>query len=144
MAEPKGTEIEQISEDDGRAYLKETYTDPEAVGRFFDELVATRREALEKFGEEVGGDERLAASFARDPVGLLNERKLLGPLDQISLDGLLNPFVHWPWPWPKCRIVCFPRFEIHVHWVCIGFWPFRVCFPRLHIHVRWVCRIICD
>ena len=94
--------------------------------------------------EEVGGDERLAASFARDPVGPLNERKLLGPLDQISLDGLLNPFVHWPWPWPKCRIVCFPRFEVHVHWVCIGFWPFRVCFPRLHIHVRWICRIVCD
>lgn len=144
MAEQKGSEIEQISDEDARAHLKETYADPDAAGRFFDQMVETRQKAIERFGEELKGDEELSGAFARDPLGMLNKRKLLGPLDQIHVEGLLNPFVHWPWPWPICRIVCLPRFETHVHWVCIGIWPFRVCWPVLHVHIRWVCRIVCD
>ena len=78
--------------------------------------------------EEVGGDERLAASFARDPVGLLNERKLLGRSTRSAWTGCsTRSFTGWPWP--KCRIVCFPRFEVHVHWVCIGFGRFA-CASR--------------
>jgi hypothetical protein len=143
MAEQKGREIELISEEEGRASLKETYADPEAVGRFFDEMIQVRQKALDQFAEEVGGDDDLAEKFARDPIGLLNERRVLGPLDEITLESLRNPFWHWPWPWPICRIICRPVFETHVHWVCVGIWPFRVCWPVLHVHVRWVCRIVC-
>lgn len=144
MAEQKGREIERISEDEARKHLAETYADPEKAGQFFDQMVAARQKAIEQFGAELDGDEKLSAAFARDPVGMLNERRLLGPLDQINIEGLLNPFVHWPWPWPICRVVCFPRFETHVHWVCVGIWPFRICWPVVHVHVRWVCRIVCD
>jgi hypothetical protein len=144
MAEKEGREIEQISDEDARAHLKETYADPDAVGRFFDQMVETRQRAIDQFGEELGGDERLAAAFARDPLGMLNERRLLGPLDEIQIEGLLNPFVHWPWPWPICRIVCWPRFETYVQWVCVGIWPFRICWPVLRVRITWACRIICD
>jgi hypothetical protein len=144
MAEQKGREIEQISDEEARAHLKETYADPESAGRFFDQMVETRQKAIDQFGEELNGDERLSAAFARDPLGMLNERKLLGPLDQITVEGLLNPFVHWPWPWPICRVVCWPRIETHIHWVCVGIWPFRICWPVVHVHISWVCRIVCD
>lgn len=145
MARDKGsTEIEHVSEDEGRAHLKETYADPEAAGRFFDQLVETRRKALDQFTEELNGDEDLAERFARSPIELLNKRKLIGPLDEISLEGLTNPFVDFPWPWPFCRIRC--RFELVVetHWVCAGWWPFRICWPVFHLHWRFVCRVVCD
>ncbi len=144
MAEKKGSmEIEHISEEDARAHLKETYADPEAAGRFFDQLIETRQKGLEQLTEELNGDERLVETFARNPLGFLNKRKLLGPLDQITLEGLRNPFVDWPWPWPICRVVCRlePRWE--VQWVCIGIWPIRWCWPVFHIHFVWVCRIVC-
>jgi hypothetical protein len=144
MAEQKGREIELISDEEARAHLKETYADPDAAGRFFDQLIETRQKALAQFVEEVGGDERLSDAFARNPLGLLNERRLLGPLDEITVEGLRNPFFHWPWPWPICRLVCRPQFETHVHWICIGIWPLRICWPVVHIHIRWVCRIVCD
>ncbi len=144
MAEQKGREIELISDEEARAHLQETYTDPEAAGRFFDQLIETRRKALDRFIEEVGGDEQMAHAFARDPLGVLNERRLLGPLDEITVEGLRNPFLDWPWPWPICRLVCWPQFETHIHWVCVGIWPLRVCWPVVHIHIRWVCRIVCD
>ena len=143
MAEQKGGEIELISEEDARAHLKETYADPDAAGRFFDEMIDVRRKALDQFAEELGGDAKLSEEFARNPIGMLNDRRLLGPLDQITLDGLRNPFLHWPWPWPICWVECFPRFETHIHWVCVGIWPFRVCWPVVHLHIRWVCRIRC-
>lgn len=145
MAQEKGRmEIEQVSDDDARSHLKETYADPEAAGRFFDQLIETRRKALDQFAEELNGDERLAEAFQRNPLGILNERRLLGPLDQITLEGLRNPFLHWPWPWPICRLVCRVEFVTEVHWICIGFWPLRICWPVLHVHLRWVCRIVCD
>jgi hypothetical protein len=145
MAEQQGRmEIERISEDDARAQLKEIYADPEAAGRFFDEMIETRRGAIERLTEELNGDESLAQGFARNPLGFLNERKLIGALDQITLEGLRNPFFDWPWPWPICRIVCQLESFVEVEWVCIGFWPLRLCWPVLHIRLRWVCRIVCD
>lgn len=140
----RNTELEQVSEDQARAHLKETYADPEAAGRFFDQMIEGRTKALDALAEELNGDERLSETFARNPLGYLNERKLLGPLDQITLDGLRNPFLDWPWPWPVCRIVCRIEVVTETHWICIGFWPFRFCWPVLHIHFRWVCRIVCD
>jgi hypothetical protein len=137
-------EIEQLADDDARAHLKETYADPEAAGRFFDQLLDTRRKSIDSLAEELNGDERLSETFARNPIGFLNDRKLLGPLDQITLDGLRNPFLDWPWPWPICRIRCTLEAFTETHWVCIGFWPLRICWPVLHIHFRWVCRIVCD
>jgi len=145
MAEEKGrTEIEQVSDDEARTHLKETYADPDAAGRFFDEMIETRQKALDGFAKQLNGDEGLAERFARSPLELLNERKLLGPLDQITLEGLRNPFVDFPWPWPRCRVVCRLEFVTEVHWVCGGWWPLRFCWPVFHIHVRWVCRIVCD
>jgi hypothetical protein len=137
-------EIEQLSDADARAHLKETYADPESAERFFDQLIETRQKSLDSLAEELNGDERLSETFARNPLGFLNDRKLLGPLDQITLDGLRNPFIDWPWPWPICRIRCRLEAFSEVHWVCIGFWPLRFCWPVLHIHFRWVCRIVCD
>jgi hypothetical protein len=145
MAEQKGRmEIEQISDDEARQHLKETYADPEGAGRFFDQLIEVRKNALDGLAKELNGDERLSETFARNPLGFLNERKLLGPLDQITIEDLRNPFHDWPWPWPICRIRCTVEAYTEVHWVCIGFWPIRICWPVFHIHFRWVCRIICD
>ena len=143
MAEQKGREIEIVSEEEARKHLQETYADPEGAGKFFDQMIEHRQKALDRFGEELSGDEKLSAQFARDPIGMLNERRLLGPLDDITLEGLRNPFVNWPWPWPICWLDCRPVFEYRIEWVCIGIWPFRVCWPVLRIHVRWVCRIVC-
>jgi hypothetical protein len=145
MAEDKGkNELEQVSDDEVRAHLKETYADPEAAGRFFDQLIEHRQKSFEGLTKELNGDERLAGEFARNPVGFLHERKLLGPLDQITLDGLRNPFIDWPWPWPRCRVVCRIESHVHVHWICVGIWPLRVCWPVVHVHFHWVCRIVCD
>jgi hypothetical protein len=145
MAEQKGRmEIEQISHDDARAFVKETYADADAAGRFFDQLIETRTASIEQLTKEVNGDERLARRFARDPLGVLGERKLLGPLDEIALEGLRSPFLDWPWPWPVCRIVCRLESSVEVVWVCVGFWPFRFCWPTLQIRWRWICRIVCD
>jgi hypothetical protein len=145
MTQDRGSfDLKQISEDDARAQLKETYADPEAAGRFFDQLIETRRAAIDRFTEELNGDEGLATHFARDPVGLLGRRKLLGPLDRLTLEGLRNPFLDFPWPWPICRLVCRVESWVEVEWVCIGFWPIRLCWPVLHIRWRWVCRIVCE
>jgi hypothetical protein len=145
MAEQKGQmEIEEISDDQARAQLKETYVDPEAAGRFFAEMIAVRENALDGFTKELNDDERLAERFARNPVELLHERKLLGPLDQITLEGLRNPFIDFPWPWPPCRIRCHLQCRAETHWVCIGFWPLRICWPVFHIHCSWHCHIVCD
>ena len=144
MAEKRGSEFESVSEDQFRDHLKETYTDPEGAGRFFDQQVDARKKALEQFASEVNDDEHLMKQLARDPLGTLNRRKLLGPLDQISIDGLRNPFFDWPWPWPICRIVCRLELVTEVTWVCVGIWPIRICWPVFHIRLRWVCRIVCD
>ena len=143
MAEGKGNELEQVSDDEARSHLKETYADPEAAGRFFDELIEHRRKSFDGLAKELNGDERLAGEFARNPLGFLNERKLLGPLDQITLEGLRNPFADWPWPWPYCRLVCRVEARVETHWVCVGIWPLRFCWPVLHVHFVWVCRIVC-
>jgi hypothetical protein len=145
MARPRGrTEIKEISEDEARAQLRETYADPEAAGRFFDQMIDHRQKALVQFEKEVNGDERMTEAFARNPLGMLHERGLLGPLDQITVEGLRNPFFDWPWPWPICRVVCQLRLVTEVHWICIGIWPIRICWPVVHLHLRWVCRIVCD
>ena len=143
MAEDKGNELEQVSDDEARSHLEETYADPEAAGRFFDELIEHRRKSFDGLAKELNGDERLAGEFARNPLGFLNERKLLGPLDQITLEGLRNPFADWPWPWPYCRLVCRVEARVETHWVCVGIWPLRFCWPVLHVHFVWVCRIVC-
>jgi hypothetical protein len=146
MAEQKrGTsEIEEISDEQARRQLKEIYADGEAAERFFDEMIKARSTALDRFAEEVNGDERLTERFMREPLGLLNERKLLGPLDRITIEGLRNPFFDFPWPWPYCRIVCRLEPVFETHWVCVGFWPLRFCWPVFHVHLRWKCRIVCD
>jgi hypothetical protein len=145
MAEQKGRmEIEEVSDDQARGHLKETYADPEAATKFFDQLIETRKRALEGLAEELNGDERLAERFSRSPLDFLHERKLLGPLDQITLEGLRNPFIDFPWPWPICRLRCNFECFTETHWVCIGWWPLRICWPVFHIHCRWVCRIVCD
>jgi hypothetical protein len=145
MGDPRGQmEIEHISEDKARAQLKETYADPEAAGRFFDQLIETREGALDRLKDELNGDDALADRFARSPVEFLHERKLIGPLDQITLEGLRNPFIDFPWPWPICRIRCGFECFTETSWVCIGWWPIRICWPVFHIHCRWVCRIVCD
>jgi len=139
-----GSEIEQISHEEARDYLKGTYADPEAAGRFFDQLIEGRKQALDALEKEVNDDQRLGEAFARNPVGFLHERKLLGPLDQITIEGLRNPFIDWPWPWPICRIVCTLQTSVEVEWICVGIWPLRICWPVFHLRLRWVCRIVCS
>src|SRR6186997_1334970 len=104
--EGKANELKQISEEQAQSFLKETYADPEAAGKFFKEMIAHREKALEGLAGELNDDRELADTFARNPIGFLNDRKLLGPLDRITLDGLRNPFVDWPWPWPICHLHC--------------------------------------
>jgi hypothetical protein len=144
MPRERGNDIEQVTEAQIKKHLAETYANPKAAGQFFQKLIDTRKKSIDAFAKELNGTEELANRFARDPLGLLHERKLLGPLDQISIDGLRNPFLDWPWPWPICRIVCTVQASVEVVWVCVGIWPIRICWPTLHITWRWVCRIVCN
>jgi hypothetical protein len=112
MPRARGNEIEKVTEAQFKKHLKETYANPEAAGKFYAKLIETRRRSIDAFAKEVSGKEELADRFARDPIGLLHERKLLGPLDQISIEGLRYPFVDWPWPWPICRVVCSVQVEV--------------------------------
>lgn len=145
MARPRQTtvEIEEISEKQAQAEIRKTYANPEAALKFFSAYTSQRQQALKRFDEEVNKDEALAAEFARNPIGLLNERRLLGPLDQLHLEGLHNPFLPLPWPFPFCRLVCRIECRPEIHWVCISIFGFRICWPVFHIHCRWVCRIVC-
>lgn len=146
MAKQRGSnEIEQVSEDQFRASLKETYANPEQAQEFFEEQVEARKRTLQTFVDDLNDDEHGMRRFARDPLGILNEHKLLGPLDRISIDNLINPFFDWPWPWPICRIQCQLEAVVETEWVCISIWPFgKICWPILVIRFRWVCRIVCD
>lgn len=137
-------EIEAASAEEARASLKETYADPEAAGRFFDQMIEGRQAALERFAAELNKDEALKAQFARAPVELLHQRKLIGPLDQISIEGLRSPYNDFPWPWPFCRLWCEVECVTEIFWVCLGFWPIRFCYPVLRHEWRFVCRIICE
>lgn len=142
---PKGTvlEIETITQEAAEKHIRETYNDPEAALAFFDGQAAQRERALKTFDAEVGRSDELAAAFAKDPLGTLHERGLLGPLDRVDLEGLLNPFQPLPWPFPHChfhyRLEC--RWERH--WVCIRILGFRLCWPVYHLHCRWVVRLVC-
>ena len=145
MARPRETtvNVETLSEREAQSQIRETYSNPDAAMKFFSTYVSQRQRALKQFDAELGKDEALAAEFARNPVGLLNERRLLGPLDQLHLEGLLNPFLPLPWPLPFCRLVCRIECRPEVHWVCISIFGFRICWPVFHVHCRWVCRIVC-
>lgn len=143
---PAGTriKIEEITEAQFRKQLGETYKDPEAAGRYFDRYVSERQKALEAFSAELGKNEALAASFTRNPIEMLNQRRLLGPLDRITLDELPNPFHLFPWPFPVCRLQCQIVFRTEVVWVCIGILRWRICWPVFRIVARWECRIVCS
>jgi hypothetical protein len=137
------SEIERISQADAREYLRGTYADPDAAAKLFDQVIAERKKALQALEKEVNGDQHVAQAMAKDPVGFLHERKLLGPLDQISIEGLRNPFIDWPWPFPHCWVVWTLEIVAEVEWICVGFWPFRFCFPILVLRLRWVSHIVC-
>jgi rubrerythrin len=146
MAKQGGSnDIERVSEDQFREHLKETYANPDQATKFFEEQVEARKRTLQDFVGELNEDEHRMKEFTRSPLEALNKRKLLGPLDRISIDDLINPFFDWPWPWPICRIVCELVAELETEWVCISIWPFgRICWPILVIRLRWRCRIVCD
>ena len=144
MAPPRGTpvEIETVTEEQAQKHIRETYAKPDAALKFFSTYMAQREKALREFDTEVNKNEALAAEFAKNPVAMLQERKLLGPLDVLNIDGLANPFL--PWPLPFCRFVW--RFECTWvwEWRCLSFFGFRFCWPVLVLHCRWVLRLICN
>ncbi len=137
--------IERVSQDQFQGHLKETYANPEQATEFFEEQVESRKRTIQAFVDDLNADEHRLKEFTRRPLEILNERKLLGPLDRISIDNLINPFFDWPWPWPICRIVCQVEVVLETEWVCISIWPFgRFCWPILVWRFRTVCRIVCD
>jgi hypothetical protein len=142
---PKPTvlKIEEIGEDAARKSIAETYTDAAGALKFFDGYIAQKERALKAFHAEVGKDQELAAAFAKNPVGMLQERQLLGPLDRINIEGLPNPFLPLPWPLPLCHLHYVLECRWERHWVCIRILGFRWCWPVYHLHCRWVVRIHC-
>lgn len=118
-----------------------TYTDGASALKFFDGYVAQREKALKVFDAELKKNEALADAFTKNPVGTLQERGLLGPLDRINLEALPNPFLPWPFPFCHFHYVLECRWE--VHWVCIRIFGFRFCWPVYHLHCKWVVRIHC-
>jgi hypothetical protein len=136
-------EIQEISEREAKAQVRETYANPEGALKFFDTYVSRKQQALKALSGELEKDPDLMADFAQRPIGFLNERRLLGPLDQLHLEGLTNPFLPFPWPIPRCRLVCRIECRPEIHWVCVSFFGFRICWPVFHVHCRWVCRIVC-
>jgi hypothetical protein len=142
---PKPTvlKIEEIGEDAARKSIAETYADAAGALKFFDGYIAQKERALKAFHAEVGKDQELAAAFAKNPVGMLQERQLLGPLDRINIEGLPNPFLPLPWPLPLCHLHYVLECRWERHWVCIRILGFRWCWPVYHLHCRWVVRIHC-
>jgi hypothetical protein len=142
---PKPTvlKIEEIGEDAARKSIAETYTDAAGALKFFDGYIAQKERALKAFHAEVGKDQELAAAFAKNPVGMLQERQVLGPLDRINIEGLPNPFLPLPWPLPLCHLHYVLECRWERHWVCIRILGFRWCWPVYHLHCRWVVRIHC-
>lgn len=144
--QPRGTtiEIHTLSEQEAHKAIRETYTDADAALKWFGAYVTQREKALKAFDGQLNKDEQLAAAFSRDPLGTLRERNLLGPLDEINIEGLHNPWWQFPWPLPWCRWVC--RIECHweVVWVCVRILGFRICWPRFVLRCRWVCRLVCN
>jgi hypothetical protein len=142
---PKPTvlKIEEIGEDAARKSIAETYADAAGALKFFDGYIAQKERALKAFHAEVGKDQELAAAFAKNPVGMLQERQVLGPLDRINIEGLPNPFLPLPWPLPLCHLHYVLECRWERHWVCIRIFGFRWCWPVYHLHCRWVVRIHC-
>jgi hypothetical protein len=142
---PKPTvlKIEEIGEDAARKSIAETYADAAGALKFFDGYIAQKERALKAFHAEVGKDQELAAAFAKNPVGMLQERQVLGPLDRINIEGLPNPFLPLPWPLPLCHLHYVLECRWERHWVCIRILGFRWCWPVYHLHCRWVVRIHC-
>ena len=144
MAPPRGTavEIETVSEDQAQKHIRETYAKPEAAQKCFHGYVSQREKALKEFDAEVNKDQMLAAAFSQDPVGTLRERRLLGPLDELNIEGLTNALL--PWPFPFChwvwRIDCTWVWE----WRCVSFLGFRFCWPVLVLRCSWVLRLVCN
>ena len=142
---PKGTvlEIEEIREDAAKEHVRETYADADGALKFFDGYIAQKEKALKAFDAEVGKNQALAATFAKNPVGTLQERGLLGPLDRINIEGLTNPFQALPWPFPHCHFHYVLQCRWEIHWVCVRIFGFRWCWPVHHLHCKWVAQIHC-
>jgi hypothetical protein len=144
-SESKGTpvEIEVVSQEEAHKHLRETYVDSDGAIKFFSAYVAEKEKALKAFDAAVNRGGELATAFAQNPIGTLQERGLIGPLDLVDIEGLHLPHSPLPWPFPHCRWVCKLECKWEVHWVCIRIFGFRFCWPRLHLHCRWVCRLVC-
>jgi hypothetical protein len=142
---PKATvlEIEEIKEETAHKHIRETYSDDAAALKFFDGYIAQKEKGLKAFHAEVGRNQELAAAFAKNPVGMLHERGLLGPLDQINFEGLPNPFQPLPWPFPFCRFHYVLECSWERVWVCVRIFGFRFCWPVYHLHCKWVVQIQC-
>ena len=142
---PKPTvlEIEEVSEDVARKHLGEAYADAGSALKFFDGMVAQREKALKQFHAELGKNQELATAFAQNPVGMLNDRGLIGPLDRINIEDLVNPFKLFPWPFPFCRIYWVLECRWERSWVCVKIFGFRWCWPVWHLYCKWVARIHC-
>lgn len=140
--ERKGDElqVEVVREEQAQEHLRELYADADQAREFFDDYIGRRQQAVNRFAEEVNGDEGLMKEFQERPLALLRERRLLGPFDNVRFDYTnFSPDLWWPHCVPICRLV--PR--VIVEWICIGFPPIRWCFPRLRIVWVWECRIVC-
>jgi hypothetical protein len=142
--QPRGTavEIETVSEDQAQKHIKETYAKPEAALAFFHGYIAQREKALKAFDAQVNKDQALAADFAKDPVGVLRERNLLGPLDVLHIDGLTHALL--PWPFPFCHFEWRIQCSWVVEWRCITIFGFRFCWPVLVLRCRWVLKLVCN
>lgn len=123
--------FQEISEQEAR----------ERLGKEFEARLGEsrkREETLKSFEAELarGGD--LGERFEKDPTGLLQERGILQPLDQLELQLDIPG---------ELRI---PDFEIHIircFWVC--YWQWRwvcviirgriYCYRRLVLHCRRIC-----
>jgi hypothetical protein len=140
---PKGTQIqiETSSEQEAHKHIRETYANPEAALKFFHGYQSQREKALKEFDAQLNKDEALATAFANNPVVTLRDRRLLGPLDVLNIEGLANPFLPWPLPW--CRFVWKVECTWVWEWRCITIFGFRLCWPVLVLHCRWVVRLVC-
>jgi hypothetical protein len=142
---PKATvlEITEISEEEAKKHVREAYADAGGALKFFTGYIAQKEKALKAFHAEVGKNQELAATLAKNPVGTLQERGLLGPLDRINIEGLVNPFQPLPWPFPFCHFHYVLECRWERHWVCIRIFGFRWCWPVYHLHCKWVVKIHC-
>lgn len=128
-------EVKVISEKEAMGLLEETHDDPESARIFFEEYMAQRQRALERFLEEVHEDRELAEELRSNPIATLERRQLLA--------GTRSLIAGIPWLFPPCYLR--PEFDCKSQWVwvTVNLYGTSFTYPCLQITCTLKTVLVC-